>query len=180
VVDENNELFGGDRHAGIGKFPETGSSGSGFRCTTNSSMPKRNGSPWKILPNGAAALMTAGIWRNFFKFPPKQAGARRVQRQRIVFLFAPKGFNTPSFRAFLKGIKPLSATTSGEQHTSPFRARLLIQPGKGRNAKGFLLQYSLWTKTLLIRRRNLPVPAGRDRQCGLYGQHPDFLDIQFG
>ena len=33
-------------------------------------------------------------------------------------LFVPKGFNTPP-SGRLKSIKPLSATTSGEQHTSP-------------------------------------------------------------
>jgi hypothetical protein len=41
-----------------------------------------------------------------------------------VFIRA-EGFNTPPFRAVKKVLNP-ECNTSGEQHTSPFRVRLLI------------------------------------------------------
>ncbi|MDR0597765.1 MAG: hypothetical protein LBG14_04595, partial [Treponema sp.] len=41
------------------------------------------------------------------------------------FFIRAEGFNTPPFRAVKKVLNP-ECNTSGEQHTSPFRARLLI------------------------------------------------------
>jgi hypothetical protein len=50
-----------------------------------------------------------------------------VQTYEILNIYSCRGGLIPRPSGRLRGIKHPSATTSGEQHTSPFRARLLIK-----------------------------------------------------